>query len=230
MVTPLTFSQVRSSDALAWHPDGYLYMAGDLYRAVIQTRPFGDELADPEAKLRVRRSSLSERERGLEAGWHHLEGCACAACAAAPGAQPAEVAAMFVQVAQYMTAGNDRVTLHGLSPATLFFSDRPQRLVGHVSTQRFVEEWRQGPNSFAADPPNAVLSFVRADEERPEDATLVIAEPRLDDDRITYRTALLEGSLPAQAESCALFIDPLGRPLAAVSLAGMHRRVAARGL
>ena len=137
---------------------------------------------------------------------------------------------MFVQVAQYMTAGNDRVTLHGLSPATLFFSDRPQRLVGHVSTQRFVEEWRQGPNSFAADPPNAVLSFVRADEERPEDATLVIAEPRLDDDRITYRTALLEGSLPAQAESCALFIDPLGRPLAAVSLAGMHRRVAARGL
>ncbi len=229
MASPLTFSQVRSSDAFAWNPDGYLYVAGDLFRAVIQTRPFSDELADSAAKLRVRHSSLQEQDSIADTGWRHAEDCQCGACAGAPETQSVEIAAMFVQVAQYMTRSGDLVTLHGLSEATLFFSDRPRRIVGHLSTQRFVEEWSVGPNNFAVDPPNAVISFVRADDERPEDATVVIREPRLDGDRITYGVDLLEGSLPAMAESCSLFIDPVARPLSPASLAGMRRRVKRRG-
>ena len=86
-----------------------------------------------------------------------------------------------------------------------------------------------GPNNFAVDPPNAVISFVRTDDERPEDATVVIREPQLDGDRITYGVDLLEGRLPAMAESCSLFIDPVARPLSPNSLAGMRRRVKRRG-
>ena len=140
-----------------------------------------------------------------------------------------EIEAMFVQVAGNMTAEGDQVTFHALAPATLFFSDRPQRVVGHMSAQQFVDEWDKGENSFAADPPNAVISFLDGDDETPEDAIVVIKEPRLEGDSITYTVQILEGSLPAKAESCSVFIDPFGRPLSPVSLAGMNRRSRRRG-
>ncbi len=139
-----------------------------------------------------------------------------------------EIEAMFVQVARGMTIDGDRLTLHGLAPATLYFSDRPQRVVGHLSAQQFVEEWDKGENSFAADPPNAVLSFLDTDGETPDDAIVVIKNPGLEGDRISYTVQVLEGSLPAKAESCSLFIDPFGRPLSPVSLAGMNRRARRR--
>ena len=140
-----------------------------------------------------------------------------------------EIEAMFVQVASGMTTEGDRVTLHGLAPATLFFSDRPQRVVGHLTAQQFVDEWDKGENSFAADPPNAVLSFLETGDDTPEDAIVVIKNPGLEGDKISYTVQVLEGSLPAQAESCSLFIDPFGRPLSPVSLAGMNRRARRRG-
>ena len=74
--------------------------------------------------------------------------------------QPENIEAMFVQSARGMTSSNGSVTFHGLSHSTLFFSDRPQRVVGHVHTREFVEQWDEGENSFAEDPPNAVVSFL----------------------------------------------------------------------
>jgi len=139
-----------------------------------------------------------------------------------------EIEAMFVQVARGMTVDGERLTLDGLAPATLYFSDRPQRVVGHLSALQFVEEWDKGENSFAADPPNAVLSFLDADGETPDDVIVVIKNPGLEGDRISYTVQVLEGSLPARAESCSLFIDPFGRPLSPVSLAGMNRRARRR--
>ena len=67
-----------------------------------------------------------------------------------------DIQALFAQTAREVTSDGDKVTLHGASPATLYFSDRPQRVVGHLTTQKFVEEWGEGENSFADDPPNAV--------------------------------------------------------------------------
>jgi hypothetical protein len=141
-----------------------------------------------------------------------------------------DIEAMFVQVARNMTMEGDKVTFHGLAPATLFFSDRPQRVVGHLTAKQFVAEWGKGENSFAADPPNAVISFLEADDETPEDAIVVLKDPGLEGDRITYSVDILEGSLPAKAESCSVFIDPFGRPLSPVSLAGMNRRARRRGV
>ena len=99
-----------------------------------------------------------------------------------------------------------------------------------MSAQQFVDEWDKGENSFAADPPNAVISFLDGDDETPEDAIVVIKEPRLEGDSITYTVQILEGSLPAKAESCSVFIDPFGRPLSPISAAGMHRRARRRRL
>jgi len=139
-----------------------------------------------------------------------------------------DIEALFVQSAVEFSSEEGSVTLHGVSPSTLYFADRPQREVGHMSSRRFVELWGDGENSFAVDPPNAVLSFLGSDGALPHDAVVVIKDPSLDGDELTYSVDLLEGTLPAKADACALFIDPFGRPLSPVSAAGMHRRARRR--
>lgn len=141
----------------------------------------------------------------------------------------ADIEAMFVQTGREITSDSSTITVQGVGHATLFFADRPQRVVGHMTTRQFVEAWGDGENSFAEDPPNAVISFLGDGEEAPEDAVVVLKDPKLSGDEITYGIELLEGTLPARAESCTVFIDPFGRPLSPVSLAGMNRRARRRG-
>jgi hypothetical protein len=111
-----------------------------------------------------------------------------------------------------------------VSPSTLYFSDRPERVVGHLTTQQFVEQWTEGPNSFAEDPPNAVLSYVDAGADVPEDAVVILRDPVASEGSLTYSIEVLDGVVPAESGAVTLFIDPLGRPLSPVSLAGMNRR------
>jgi hypothetical protein len=133
--------------------------------------------------------------------------------------------ALFVQSARRATSVGDVLTLHDLAPSTLMFSDRPQRIVGHLTTKQFVEGWGHGENSFVDDPPNAVLSFLDDDqEETPADVVVTLTNPRLEWERITYDVDVLDGRLPATTGSCSLFIDPVGRPLSPVSVMGVRRR------
>jgi hypothetical protein len=135
-----------------------------------------------------------------------------------------DIQALFVQSARSFTSKHGSLTLHGVSPATLYFSDRPRREVGHLSSHHFVELWGEGENNFLDDPPNAVLSFMDVESAPPEDSVVVIRAPQLDGDVLSYSIELLEGAIPASGGPCSLFIDPLGRPLSPVSLAGMRRR------
>ena len=48
----------------------------------------------------------------------------------------------------------------------------------------------------------------------------MIKDPGLEGDTISYTVQVLEGSLPARAESCSLFIDPFGT----AAFAGLARR------
>jgi hypothetical protein len=64
-----------------------------------------------------------------------------------------DMEALFVQTAASMTSGGGSLTLHGLSPSTLYFADRPQRETGHMSSGQFVANWAEGDNSFADYPP-----------------------------------------------------------------------------
>jgi hypothetical protein len=129
---------------------------------------------------------------------------------------PQIVEEMFVQVARGSYSDDHELTLIGLSPSTLYFSDRPERVVGHMTSGQFVDLWAEGDNSFAADPPNAVLSFVNPGGDLPEDCVVVLSEPRLEDTSICYSIDVLEGSLPTSSGACTLFIDPLGRPLSSI--------------
>ena len=131
---------------------------------------------------------------------------------------------MFVQTARGASSAGGVLTLHAITPSTLFFSDRPQRIVGHLTSAQFVDLWGEGENSFAEDPPNAVLSFLESGDAAPEDAVIVIKEPRLGSDSLAYSFDVLEGAVPATTGPVTLFIDPFGRPLSPVSAAGMNRR------
>jgi hypothetical protein len=93
-----------------------------------------------------------------------------------------------------------------------------------MATSDFVELWGEGANSFKEDPPNAVPAFLQPGDEAPEDAVVVIREPRLDNGRLSYSIEALEGAVPAQAGPVTLFIDPFGRPLSPVSVCGVRRR------
>lgn len=53
-----------------------------------------------------------------------------------------------------------QMTLNNVASDTAWFSDRPVRRHGKLTTERFVQLWRQGNNDFAQDPPNANLVFL----------------------------------------------------------------------
>jgi hypothetical protein len=135
-----------------------------------------------------------------------------------------QIEALFVQSAHGLTSSGGTVTFHGLAHSTLFFSDRPKRVVGHLSSRKFVDQWGEGEDSFADDPPNAVVSFLEDGDATPEEVTVTIRDPQLDKDTLTYKVDVLDGRLPVKAGPCALFIDPIGRPLSPMSVAGVRRR------
>ena len=72
-----------------------------------------------------------------------------------PAATPVMAQLLFVQNAQgFEVAADGRtLTLKGLSPTTLFFSDRPVRIAGHYLTGEYLQFWKAGPDSFLKDPP-----------------------------------------------------------------------------
>ena len=127
--------------------------------------------------------------------------------------------ALFVQSATGFTSEGERITLHGLAESTVYFADRPRREVGHMRSTSFIELWDVGVYSFAIDPPNAVLSFLDGDD-APDDVVVVLHEPKLEGDALTYRVDVLEGVLPGLSGACTVFIDSFGRPLSPASVLG----------
>ena len=131
---------------------------------------------------------------------------------------------MFVQTAKGMTSDGLTLTLNDVTSSTLYFSDRPKRIVGHMTTVDFVDLWAEGDNSFEEDPPNAVIAFLEPGDQAPDDAVVVIKQPRLEDGHLSYSIETLDGTVPTQSGPVTLFIDPFGRPLSPVSVCGVRRR------
>jgi hypothetical protein len=131
---------------------------------------------------------------------------------------------LFVQNAKGVIFERGTITLKGVSPTTLFFSDRPMRIAGHYTTEEFVQMWGQGKDSFASDPPNATLSIFQDDRDKLIDVVVKLSNPLLKGDDLTYHVAILEGQMPAKGGICSLFIDIIGLPFTPFSVAGVARR------
>lgn len=131
---------------------------------------------------------------------------------------------LFVQTAKGMVfdPAAGRITLEGVSPVTIFFSDRPERIAGNMKTTSFVPLWSDGKNSFLSDPPNADISVL-------EGATLrqcvaVLRDPVLEGENLHYTAKVLQGEMPLKAADVSVFIDIFGMPMTPVSYAGFARR------
>jgi hypothetical protein len=142
-------------------------------------------------------------------------------------AQAKEGEFLFVQNAKSMTYDKGRLTLKGISPVTVFFTDRPERIAGNMATSVFVPFWSEGKDSFAKDNPNANLSILEKDK-YVADIVLTLAKPKLSGEDLSYEVKVLEGSLPPKGGPVSLFIDIIGMPLTPLSYAGVARRTAYR--
>ena len=69
-------------------------------------------------------------------------------------AEETEADFLFVQTAKGMSFDKaaSRLTLTGVSPVTLFFTDRPERIAGNMSTGKFVPFWSEGPGQLPVRP------------------------------------------------------------------------------
>jgi hypothetical protein len=158
-----------------------------------------------------------------------LVAAASAALAVAlPGRTLAEDATMadvlFVQTAKSMRydAANKQIVLEGVSPVTLFFADRPDRVAGNMQTVRFVPFWSEGKDSFLSDPPNADLSSIV--DGALQQTVVVLRDPKIDGDNLSYQIEVISGEVPAAAQDVSVFIDIIGMPLTPLSYAGVARR------
>ena len=129
---------------------------------------------------------------------------------------------LFVQTAASVELGDGVLKLGGINPATIFFADRPERVVGHEPTEVFVDNWNVGDNNFGENPPNAALSILSGPE--PQEIILELMNPRLTKGELIYDVKVLEGKQTVTGKVVSLFIDPIGRPRSATSIAGVHRR------
>lgn len=133
---------------------------------------------------------------------------------------------LFVQSVHTVELKGDVLRLGGINPATVFFSDRPERIVGNEPTEDFVAQRGDGENSFAGNPPNAALSILSGAE--PQEIILELMNPRMEKNDLIYDVKILEGAAAVTGEMVSLFIDPLGRPMTPMSVAGVHRRTRRR--
>ena len=131
---------------------------------------------------------------------------------------------LFVQNAKGMTfdSATNKLTLEGVSPVTVFFSDRPERIAGNMKTAAFVPHWSKGKDSFLSDPPNADISILEGNTLKQVVAEL--QDPVLTGDSLTYTIKVLKGDMPAKGADVAVFIDVIGMPLTPLSYAGVARR------
>jgi hypothetical protein len=131
---------------------------------------------------------------------------------------------LFVQTAKGMSfdRAGGKLTLESVSPVTLFFTDRPERIAGNMKTTSFLPFWSEGKDSFLSDPPNADVSILEGEQLR--QVVVVLRDPVLQGDSLIYTVKVLQGEMPAKAADVSVFIDIIGMPLTPVSYAGVARR------
>jgi hypothetical protein len=137
-----------------------------------------------------------------------------AACSTTSTASSGAPQLMFVHSAEDLkvdpAAGTFRLVK--VSQQTLYFSDRPQRIAGHLTMADYLKEWTSaaGKDNFGADPPNAALSVYEPGQ---ADNTLVVVKitnPVVDGADLIYSYKIIKGTMPARGGATSLFIDWIG--------------------
>ena len=127
-------------------------------------------------------------------------------------AQDKKVQLMFVQTSESLKADDKTLRLVNVAQQTLYFSDRPARVAGHLTMPGYLDEWKAGagPDNFAKDPPNATLSVYQPGKHENTLTVVKITNPVIDGRDLVYSYKLIEGTMPKTGGATALFIDWIG--------------------
>lgn len=127
-------------------------------------------------------------------------------------AEEEKVNLLFVQTAEDMKADGKTLRLVNVSKQTLYFSDRPVRIAGHMDMPVYLSEWTPGAGSdnFTAVPPNATLSVIESGKPQSTLIVVEISHPVIDGNDLVYEYKLIDGEMPKSGGITALFIDTLG--------------------
>jgi hypothetical protein len=120
--------------------------------------------------------------------------------AAAPGASW-----LAIQNAASMTFDGKTLTLQGVSPTVVAFTDRPKRMATEVPLDLVLQGWDKRKDNGKKDPPNAGVSVVR--EGAIQTVVVVLTNPRRSGDSLRYDVRMLEGTLPPSGGPTSIFID-----------------------
>ncbi len=141
-----------------------------------------------------------------------MAACATTSTTSSPSSEKAQL--MFVQIADDIKVDPAKSTfrLVKVNQQTLYFSDRPVRIAGHINMAAYLKEWtaQAGKDSFKADPPNAVLSVYEPGQPNNTLVAVKITNPVLDGADLIYSYKVIEGKLPAAGGATSLFIDWIG--------------------
>jgi len=145
-----------------------------------------------------------------------LSMAACAKTSTAPNNAASSSAPqfMFVQSADDLKVDATKNTfrLVKVNQQTLYFTDRPRRIAGHIRMPAYLAEWTRaaGSNNFSSDPPNATLSVYEPGQADNTITVIKLTQPTVDGDDLIYNYKLIEGTMPKAGGASALFIDWIG--------------------
>jgi len=118
-----------------------------------------------------------------------------------------EMSLLFVINAERGVISADKLELENVANAVIYFSDRPDRIAGHIALESFLKSWNKSLDSFADDPPNAVLSIT--DDGKAFNTIVVeLLNPILEGAKLRFQVKILEGTVPATG-SIPFTHDPL---------------------
>ena len=122
-------------------------------------------------------------------------------------AKPAEW--LFVHTAQTAEMTSDTTLVMPVTRDIFAFTDRPNRMHAYMNAHEYVSLWDEGEgDTFKADPPNAVLTWVDGDEMKEAELLITSAETISHGREIAYEVKLVAGETPeGNIGSASLFVD-----------------------
>src|SRR5271166_3923001 len=133
-----------------------------------------------------------------------LSMAACAKTSTAPNNAASSSAPqfMFVQSADDLKVDATKNTfrLVKVNQQTLYFTDRPRRIAGHMKMDQYLAEWAkaEGPDNFSSDPPNAILSVFEPGQADNTVVVVKISHPVVDGNDLVYSYKIIKGEIPSK--------------------------------
>ena len=127
--------------------------------------------------------------------------------AIAEDAKPAEW--LFVHTAQTAEMTSATTLVMPVTRDIFAFTDRPNRMHGYMNAHEFVSLWDESEgDTFKADPPNAVLTWVDGDEMKEVEVRIISAETVSHGRGISYEVKLEAGAMPeGNIDAASFFVD-----------------------